>query len=657
MVYNTDDPKGCKTNPVKNFADFIDITKELNILNSKFDDGYFYLFRGMASDEFKLVGRLQFDQSMLRPRIKAKLDSDKKLNFVEEVEKKLFGSFKYRAKLYLTNEPQNDWEWLALARHHTVPTRLLDWTRDPMLALWFAVSNEPEFRNTDSVVFAFNPGENFYQQDSDKIYSVEYTHKPTYCQHDSPFDVDNPKHKSKARKDNKDTIVLYRPPSITERIDFQSSWFTVHPYNKNRYRELQPDGEHEKYFQKIYIHHEAKQDIRRELLLMGINEAGVYQDLDHLGKYLKHRMFKMSDEIFSDESLIPSKIMSTFRKLQGEIALYNSQEIESIHYFNMKSMYNKLIDLLCNQNSVISFWTFNNMNRDFLTYRKEREVFLRLLEDKSQANKIDYKRLQFLLKDQGMTPEAVQSKVFDNTMCWTDKLSKKHVKLCGNIKYVMMDKANSLCGYALVENMTSSGRSERHLLLEFNHELLPDIVHSNHNMCFWLTFKSSVEAKSVFEAYQKHFKDLFTNAAITQTQADIEEICKNQSTKLKSSIDSKYLRLNYKNGRASKELFIPLSEERYSTRNFHSFLEYIYYSLGDKLNLEEFGYGKQWHLTHKGNQRITPTNSLKKRRGAPYNYPYYYGQSLDQLGITIKMHDAKKGSYFVSAGTLTLVKT
>jgi hypothetical protein len=75
---------------------------------------------------------------------------------VFEAERYLLSAFQRRAHHYISDPPnrEDDLEWLALMQHHGAPTRLLDWTKSPYVALFFALESPAE--TPESAVWALN---------------------------------------------------------------------------------------------------------------------------------------------------------------------------------------------------------------------------------------------------------------------------------------------------------------------------------------------------------------------------------------------------------------------------------------------------------------------------------------------------------------------
>jgi hypothetical protein len=75
--------------------------------------------------------------------LKPSLYRHKRLLTIEEIltlEKELLSRFRQRSIPFHSRPLTDEWEWLFLMQHYGVPTRLLDWSESPLMALFFAVT-------------------------------------------------------------------------------------------------------------------------------------------------------------------------------------------------------------------------------------------------------------------------------------------------------------------------------------------------------------------------------------------------------------------------------------------------------------------------------------------------------------------------------------
>ena len=74
--------------------------------------------------------------------------------YSETEDEEIFRHWKRRAQLYLSRQNYTEWELLSIAQHTGLPTRLLDWSHNPLVAFFFATL---ENFDEDGAVFIISP--------------------------------------------------------------------------------------------------------------------------------------------------------------------------------------------------------------------------------------------------------------------------------------------------------------------------------------------------------------------------------------------------------------------------------------------------------------------------------------------------------------------
>jgi hypothetical protein len=175
------------------------------------------------------------------------------------------------------------WNWLALAQHHGLPTRLLDWTFSPFVAMHFATQEVDQF-NTDGAIWCVDyvrchkflppPLRQALDDEQADVFTTEILGRaaPTLEAFDrlgteQPF------------------MVFLDPPSLDQRIVNQFALLS--PMSGAEADTGQWLGQHPELWRRIVIPAELKWEVRDKLDQANVTERVLFPGLDGLSRWLK----------------------------------------------------------------------------------------------------------------------------------------------------------------------------------------------------------------------------------------------------------------------------------------------------------------------------------------------------------------------------------
>lgn len=179
-------------------------------------------------------------------------------------------------------EHDSPWNWLAVAQHHGLPTRLLDWTFSPLVAMHFATQEMSRF-DVDGAIWAIDfvrvhellPGElrELLEEEGSQVFTVEM------------LECAAPTLEEFGELAGDDFLLFFEPPSLDDRIVNQFALFSVMSRatgSLDAWLEEHPELCH-----KVVIPAGLKWEVRDKLDQANITERVLFPGLDGLARWLK----------------------------------------------------------------------------------------------------------------------------------------------------------------------------------------------------------------------------------------------------------------------------------------------------------------------------------------------------------------------------------
>lgn len=174
--------------------------------------------------------------------------------------------FQREAVPALQREPGSLTDWIVLAQHHGVPTRVLDWSLSALQALYFAVES---LSDADGVVWSYSASQ------------FRFLPFETY---DELYDMEE--------------VWFFMPRHEDQRMTAQSGCLTFHPLPKNdeSFVPFGPSVKGDFDWSKFIIPKNLKERLLFQLDDLGVNAHSLYPDLDGLAREIRQRIHRFRSQ-------------------------------------------------------------------------------------------------------------------------------------------------------------------------------------------------------------------------------------------------------------------------------------------------------------------------------------------------------------------------